>query len=271
MSFFSKIRNRLQREMAARRARRDTFLTLTQPVVSFTFDDFPRSALYKGGAILRDHDMLGTYYTSFGLMGQTAPTGEIFSAADLPEFIRQGHELACHTFDHCHSWDTAPSEFEASILRNQDAAAKLLPGTTMENFSYPISHPQTETKRRTARYYISARGGGQTFNVGTTDLNYLKAFFIEQSRDNFAAIQQVIDETVSKNAWLIFATHDVCESPTRFGCTPALFTRIVDSVVQSGATVLPINQALQLSMGSTGCGSLLRPRLLVGASCGNRQ
>ena len=92
---------------------------MESPVISFTFDDFPRSALMNAGAILRERGLAGTYYASFGLMGRTAPTGEIFTREDLDELIRQGHELACHTFDHCDSWETAPAEFEASILRNQ--------------------------------------------------------------------------------------------------------------------------------------------------------
>lgn len=243
MSFITRISNRIQREMADRLARRTAVVALPQPLVSFTFDDFPRSALYQGGAILRDHDMLGTYYASFGLMRQTAPTGEIFFEDDLFEFTQQGHELGCHTFDHCHSWDTESTEFEASILRNQDRIAQLANVSKVTSFSYPISHPRPDTKRRTARHYDTARGGGQTFNVGKTDLNYLKSFFIEQSRDNFAAIQQVIDANTRANGWLIFSTHDVCDNPTRYGCTPDLFYRIVKSVIKSGAQVLPINAA----------------------------
>ena len=160
-------------------------------MISFTFDDFPRSALLNAGAILRERGFAGTYYASFGLMGKQAPTGEIFACEDLDELVRQEHELACHTFDHCDSWETDPAEFEASIQRNQRAAVERLSGTKLRSLSYPISWPRPETKRRVATYYECARGGGQTFNAGTTDLNYLKAFFIEQSRDNFAAIKRV--------------------------------------------------------------------------------
>ncbi len=165
---------------------------MESPVISFTFDDFPRSALLNAGAILRERGLAGTYYASFGLIGKKAPTGEIFTREDLDELIRQKHELACHTFDHYDSWDTAPDEFEASILRNQRAISERLPGTGFRSLSYPISWPRPETKRRAATYYECARGGGQTFNSGTMDLNYLKAFFIEQSRDNFEAIRQTI-------------------------------------------------------------------------------
>jgi hypothetical protein len=73
----------------------------------------------------------------------------------------------------------------------------------------------------------------------------LKVFFIEQSRDNFDAIQQAIDANARANGWLILATHDVCDSPTRFGCNPALFERVVGYSAKSGAIVLPVHAAFQ--------------------------
>jgi peptidoglycan/xylan/chitin deacetylase (PgdA/CDA1 family) len=244
-TLWSRLRGRLDRDMARFLNRRPYAIRLRSPIVSFTFDDFPRSALHCGGGILREHGAIGTYYTSFGLMGTTAPTGEIFVEEDLKEFVQQGHEMACHTFDHCHSWDTPPEEFEASIVRNQQVIAQKLPGVKMTHLSYPISHPQPDTKRRVAGHYETARGGGQTFNAGVTDLNYLKAFFIEQSRDNFGAIEAVIQENARANGWLVFATHDVADDPTRFGCTPQCFSDVVKCSVDSGASLLCVRDAFQ--------------------------
>jgi len=207
--------------------------------------------LINGGSILRAHDIFGTYYWSVGLMWESTPTGKIFSREDLRDLVRQGHELACHTFDHCHSWDTDPVEFEASILRNQRAVAQVISGTRMSCLSYPISHPRPETKRRTARHYDCARGGGQNTNAGITDLNYLKAFFIEQSRDDFETIEALIKENSDRNGWLIFATHDVTDSPTRYGCTPRLFEKVVRCSVRLGAKILPVSKALQAVIGSS--------------------
>jgi peptidoglycan/xylan/chitin deacetylase (PgdA/CDA1 family) len=214
-------------------------------MVSFTFDDFPRSALSLGGSILREHGFRGTYYASFGLMGQSTPTGEIFSRDDFAEFLRQEHDLACHTFDHCDAWDTSPAEFEASVVRNQQFVSQEFPGLSLTSLSYPISCPRPQTKRRTAKYYACARGGGQTYNFRTADLNYLKAFFIEQSRDDLDAIKRTIDANATTKGWLIFATHDVCDAPTRFGCTPRQFSQVLDYTLTSGARVLSIFEALQ--------------------------
>lgn len=238
-----KVKGRVQRDASRLLARRPVRITPSRAIVSFTFDDFPRSALHEAGAILRSFGFLGTYYASFGLMGTVAPTGPIFCQEDLAEFVREGHELGCHTYDHYHSWDTPPQEFEASVLRNKRAAQELLQGTELRTFSYPISGPRPQTKRNMAKYFDCARGGGQTFNGPVADLNCLKAFFIEQSRNNVDAIKKTIDANVREGGWLIFATHDVCQSPTPFGCIPRLFGQVVEYAANSGAQVLPVHEA----------------------------
>lgn len=215
-------------------------------IVSFTFDDFPRSALFNSGAILERHGLAGTYYASLGLMKQMTPTGEIFHPEDLPRLLGHGHELACHTFDHCPAWETSPAAFEASVVRNAAALRQLVPGAEFHTLSYPISYPRPDTKRRCVRHFACCRGGGQTFNAGRIDLNYLAAFFLEQSRDNPAAIQQTIDANARAGGWLIFATHDVCLHPTSFGCTTEFFEDIVNHAVKSGAEILPVYRAWQV-------------------------
>ena len=242
---FSNIPPPIQRRISRWFGRRPSRVRLKLPLISFTFDDFPRSALGVGGVILHERGLRGTYYASLGLMGKKAPTGEMFRREDLHEVTQRGHELACHTFDHCNSWETNPDEFEASIVRNQQAVAEQVPGLRLTSFSYPISYPRPENKRRVAAHFECARGGGQTFNVGVVDINYLKSFFIEQSRDKFDTIRQTIDANVRAAGWLIFATHDVCDVPTRFGCTPVLFEQVVEHSVESGALVLPVHAAFQ--------------------------
>jgi peptidoglycan/xylan/chitin deacetylase (PgdA/CDA1 family) len=244
-TLWSRALNGYRRRAALWWARRPAVLRNPAPLVSFTFDDFPRSALLTGGRILEEHGVRGTYYVSLGLMGQRAPTGEMFLAEDVPAVVQRGHELGCHTFAHCDSGRTAPRRFEASVRDNQHRLEQLLPGAGFPTLSYPISAPRVGTKRRCARHFQGCRGGGQTLNSGTVDLNYLAAFFIEQSRDRLEAVLELVDDNVRRNGWLILATHDVSEAPTRYGCTPREFERVVRQVVRSGATVLPVGRALQ--------------------------
>ena len=228
-----------------RLARRPLIMRNEEPLVSFTFDDFPRSALWEGGIILGNYGIKGTFFASFGLMGQLTPTGQIFSADDIHEVVRQGHELGCHTYDHCHAWDTPSSMFEASVVRNRQALEEHLPGTFFRTFSYPMSCPRPQTKRQIAKYFECCRGGGQAFNVGSLDLNFVKAFFLERSRNDFDSIARLIEANNRRNGWLIFATHDVSKSPTDFGCTPALFQKVVHHVIDSSAKILPVCEALE--------------------------
>jgi peptidoglycan/xylan/chitin deacetylase (PgdA/CDA1 family) len=217
-----------------------------KPIISFTFDDFPRSALRTGGTILLEHNVVGTYYASLGLMGKVTPTGEIFNEDDLLILLQQGHELGCHTYSHCHATETRPEVFERSIAENARALEGITTQARFQTLSYPIGSPRPETKRRAAHHFDACRGGGQSYNRNTLDLNLIEAFFLEQSRDDAKSIFRMIDETCRENGWLIFATHDVAQNPTPYGCQPAFFSEITRYAVQSGAEVLPVAQALRL-------------------------
>jgi glycosyltransferase involved in cell wall biosynthesis/peptidoglycan/xylan/chitin deacetylase (PgdA/CDA1 family) len=232
--------------------RRPFWMSPQRPLISFTFDDFPRSALLAGGAILNRFGRSGTYYASLGLVGKETPSGQIFSPDDLTTLLEQGHELGCHTFSHCDSWETATKTFETSILENHAALNRLFPYAEFKTFSYPISLPRPQTKARVADHFLCGRGGGQTFNVGKVDLNQLSAYFLEKSRDNLQAVKDLIDRNRQACGWLIFATHDISDRPTPFGCTPEFFENVVQYAIGSGAQIVPVVEALEV-LGAPGC------------------
>jgi hypothetical protein len=103
--------------------------------------------------------------------------------------------------------------------------------------------PRARTKRRVTEYFVCARAGGQTFNAGTADLNSLRGYFLEKSRENPGAVKRVIEQNRQARGWLVFATHDICKAPTLWGCTPEFFEEIVESAVSSGARILPVVRA----------------------------
>mgnify|MGYP003575749564 CR=1 FL=1 len=70
----------------------------------------------------------------------------------------------------------------------------------------------------------------------------LRPFFLEQSQSRPERIQRIIEENAQRKGWLVFATHDVCEAPTRFGVTPAAFANVVDWAVSSGARILTFSR-----------------------------
>jgi peptidoglycan/xylan/chitin deacetylase (PgdA/CDA1 family) len=244
-SLWPRLQGKYQRGLASWFGRRDAQVSGSSPIVSFTFDDFPCSAVDVAARMLEECNLTATFYASLGLMGQTAPTGKIFDLDRLKALQTRGHELGCHTFDHCHAWNTQPAEFEASIIRNAETLAQLIPEAVFRSHAYPIALPRPGTKRRVGKYFACCRGGRQTFNLGRVDLNNLAAFFIEKSRHNLAVIRDLLTRNAQQRGWLIFATHDVCDNPTPYGCTPAVFEAVLQATIESGAKVLPVHSALR--------------------------
>jgi len=260
MALWPRAQQRLKTDAARFLFRREVAVRTEVPVISFTFDDFPRSAFTEAGPILRRCGALGTYYVSLGLMGRPSPLGPMFQLEDLKELVHLGHEVGCHTFGHCHSWNTPPDVYERAILENRQVLTEVLPGASFQTFAYPHSAPRLAVKKVAGRHFLCCRGGGlearrylvrhaaggQTFNAGAMDLNYLCAFFLEKSRGNPEVVRSLIDQNARARGWLIFATHDVCADPSPFGCTPDFFEKVVRWAVESGARILPVVQALEV-------------------------
>ena len=223
--FWPRVQSYYQRKSSSLLFKRSFEIRPREPLISFSFDDFPRSALLTGGSILERFGLAGTYYASFGLIGKDSPSGPVFLPTDLRALVERGHELGCHTFSHCHSWETRPSEYETSTIENRQALQRLLPGEEFKTFSYPISPPRPLSKARIAKHFRCCRGGGQTFNSGVADLNQLSAFFLEKSRDNLGIVRDLINRNKSARGWLIFATHDVLRSPRSFRMHAAVLRR----------------------------------------------
>jgi peptidoglycan/xylan/chitin deacetylase (PgdA/CDA1 family) len=244
-SLRERLRGKYQRTVGGLLYRKPVRLSSRNPTVSFTFDDFPRSALRTGGAILSSFGARGTYYAAFGLMGGQAPTGTMFEATDITRLLAEGHELGCHTFGHCDSWETDAATFAASLRQNAAALAQIAPGALFRSFSYPLTEPHPSVKRAAGEHFASCRAGGQIFNQGTADLRLLKAFFIEKSVRDPERIRALIEANRRANGWLIFATHDVSDDPTPYGCTPDFFRTVVRWSVESGARILTVAAAVE--------------------------
>jgi hypothetical protein len=131
--------------------------------------------------------------------------------------------------------------------------AEILPGATFTTLAYPISNPRPSTKGRVEKLFDCCRGGGQTFNAGAMDLNLVKAYFLDRrNRPRLDEIRNLVDRNVSCRGWLIFATHDVEDSPSPYGCTPDFLNHIAEYSARSGASLLPVGAA---------CRRILSPRL----------
>ena len=213
-------------------------------VVSFTFDDFPRSAWVNGGAILEKYDRRGTYYTAMGMAGTANNLGPMFELDDLRAAHAQGHEIACHTFHHRDVARLQTVEIADEIDRNAAALSQALPGdASIVNFAYPFGGVSLSAKSALASRFASCRGTGRGLNQGTVDLADLFGTSLYSQNFDRDRLCQLIDDAHAENGWVIFYTHDVAEEPSLFGCTPEQFHAIVAYAAEN-APVLPVRDVL---------------------------
>ena len=239
-----RIIGKYHRSLANRFCRRRIAVNPARPLVSFTFDDAPKSAFTTGGEILAAHGGKATFFVSLGLMGLTTEVGEIASQDELINAINEGHELGCHTFDHLDAWYTSTDDYMASVAANQQAFERIQPGMQFSTFAYPKSGATLSVKYPLQKRFVCCRGGGQAANIGMTDLNMLNACFLDKrAKVDFEFIKGLIDYNAQQRGWLIFATHDVAEEPSPYGCTPDFFRQVVDYAAHSGAALVTVKDA----------------------------
>src|ERR1700754_815597 len=89
------------------------------PMVTFTFDDLPRSAVTTGAALLEAHGARGTFYISGGAVGIDTHDWEAGTDNDVIGLHRSGHEIGCHTFSHRRACDLDDATLGGEIARNR--------------------------------------------------------------------------------------------------------------------------------------------------------
>jgi peptidoglycan/xylan/chitin deacetylase (PgdA/CDA1 family) len=213
------------------------------PIVSFGFDDFPRSAYSTGGAILEAHGARGTYYATCGLMNVSNDLGELFAADDLHSLLEKGHELGTQTFNHNSCRAVSLATFRDDVQQGMKAVKQIV-GHNSTNFAYPYGHVTLRAKRVLGPEIMSSRSIIPGFNGPDVDLNLLRANRLYGDIDQSQEIENLILQNVKQRTWLIFYTHDVRPSPSEYGCTPALFEFAVSHAAKSGSRILTVEQVL---------------------------
>jgi peptidoglycan/xylan/chitin deacetylase (PgdA/CDA1 family) len=219
------------------------------PVVSFTFDDFPRTALSVGGPILEKFGARGSYYVTLGLMNKVNELGELFHEDDLRSLLDRGHDLGTHTFHHSSCRSLSLSAFVQDVERGKNAVADLV-GHDPTNFAYPYGDVSLRVKKNVGPILKSCRGIIPGFNGPEVDLNLLRANKLYGDIDRLGLAESLIEENEKRKTWLIFFTHDVRPRPSVYGCTPALFESVVSRAARGGSRLLTIAETLEALSGT---------------------
>jgi peptidoglycan/xylan/chitin deacetylase (PgdA/CDA1 family) len=237
----ARVSNRLARHLHSAPFR----LPGTSPMVSFTFDDIPKSAVTTAAPMLEEYNARGTFYVSGGLADQWSGHWIGASAEDIVGLHRSGHELACHTFSHARAIDLDAAALTAEMENNRRYLLALDPSISIENFAYPYGLGTPSRKRQLSKTFRSSRSILPGVNSGTVDLHFLRATPLIEPHIDREGIDRALDEAVTKSGWLIFYGHDVEPSPSPYGCSPALLRHALEAAARRNIPVLSVAAALR--------------------------
>ena len=237
----AKLRRRMTQWQTARPAR----LRFAQPVLSICFDDFPKSAAQTGADILEAFGARGSFYASAGLAGADSPCGPGFDADDLKRLAAARHEIGCHTFSHQDCARMSAYDALSDIARNRDALTALGHHAEIASLAYPYGETSTALKAALPPRFACARGVLKGLNVGRTDLAHLRAnaLFGADAGRRVAALMR---RAAKSKAWLILFTHDVAETPSPWGSTPALLRDALEAARAAGFAIAPVREAARM-------------------------
>ena len=230
---------RLRRGAARLAARRMVSPRLPRGLISFSFDDCPRSVVDNALPQLEAEGWRATVYAAMGLNGTTNHLGEHMGLADYQAASRAGHEIGDHTYQH----NNATTDGVEATLRDIDAnqtvfkEAGLPPATT---FAFPYGGVNVALKRALSDRFVLLRGvhapKGRALDLNLAASAPLYHDCIEAT---FARIR----EAAADGHWLILFTHDVRERPSDFGCTPDDLEQTIALCRELDVEVLPVADA----------------------------
>lgn len=232
---------RVCRRLTVKLAKKPLKVQKNRAIVSFSFDDCPKSGLENGVALLDKSGWKSTIYVACGLFNIENHLGKMMGSEDTKALYAAGHEIGEHTFSHRDARSMNIENFKLDIARNQDQLAELgLPPS--ETFAYPYGETYPALKKAMQEQFKGSRGINKKIHTANVDLNQIGSLpLYTNTIENCVG---AVTELVKDGGWLTFFTHDVRDNPSSYGCRPQDMHRIIDAVKASGAEVLSIRDAI---------------------------
>jgi peptidoglycan/xylan/chitin deacetylase (PgdA/CDA1 family) len=216
------------------------------PLVSFTFDDVPDSAISRGARVLEEFGARGTFFVSTGLLGRRTPDWRLAGPEGIAELAEAGHEVALHSHRHRPLAAMKRRDFVADLRLCAISMARLAPGRVSANFAYPFGFGHFGHRGFLDGVVRSSRTTHPGLNIGRSDLHFLKSWAFGSTLHEPDAVDRLLEEAAARGGWLILTGHDVADRPSPYGCTPQLLAHALRRTAALGITVAPIDTALDL-------------------------
>lgn len=240
--------NRMQARLGARRM---APVRLARGIVSISFDDFPKSAVTRGAALLEAAGGRGTFYAATGFAGRRNHHGVLFGAEDLARLHARGHEIGAHTHHHLDCRRADAADVEDTVTRNLAALRALGHSAPVRSFAFPYGEASPQAKHRLEPRFTSLRGVHPGVAIRSVDLNLLPAIGFGPEESGLHAVIQGLRNAARRRGWVNIFTHDVREDPTPWGCTPDQLQRILEAAQALDLEILPVGETVARLTGTS--------------------
>ncbi len=237
------LRGKLRRRLVRLQHRRRATTRPGRPMISFAFDDAPKSAFVAGAEVLERYGVRGTYFVCAGTAGERSFVGRLGDREDVLRVQAAGHEIGCHTFSHLDCGRADASSANADLARNAETfdAWRIAPA---RSFAYPFGDVGPRAKSVVADRFALARALHPGLIEEGADLAQAPAVGIEGG-DGEDRARHWMARAKARSAWLILFTHGVEAALPPYGCTEAALERLVGEAVAGGFEVVTVAQGAE--------------------------
>ncbi len=223
-------------------------LTLDQPIVSFTFDDVPKTAFENGLPLLEEKGIKATWYISGRYLGQIFDGKRNLSENDVCKLAELGHEIGCHTYGHLSLWKTKEPDLLEDLNKNRKMLESIAGVNKIRSFAYPYGRVGYRTKDVIKGNFYTARGTKDRDNVSRTDLFELSAVSLCNEHLSIDQIRSYLEDAIEEKRWIIFFTHEIEINYGKYGCSPEYFKRVLDLVKEYQIKTMTVKDVYTMIM-----------------------
>jgi len=215
-----------------------------RPVLTISFDDFPKGAAREGAALMEAFGARATYFAS----GCFAGAEGYYDAGDLARLSRAGHEIGCHTYSHIDCARAPLGRVRAELDRNARALSAMGHDAPLTGFAFPYGEASIGAKRLAVSRFGYARGVRGDLNRGRVDAGLLKALCVDGGEAAAARAVNLIASAAREPAWVILFAHGVDRVAGDWSTTPDDLGRCLRAARALGLDILPFSEAAKLSL-----------------------
>ncbi len=212
-------------------------------IITFGFDDFPKSAADNGADVLESIGAKAIFYACSGLAGRENLTGEQFVDTDMLALVRAGHEIGAHTHTHRDCAHMPTETALEDIARNLDELRQMGLKTPARHFAYPYGETTLALKRALKDRFVTARGIRAGLNRTRADRMHLRAMELTPDTATTKRAIDAIEQAANAPSWLHIFTHDIRNNPSPYGTTRQELKKIAKTARSSGILIATPGEA----------------------------